>query len=126
MQRSIARQPMRLVTRTAVGAFDKRAKLLDVAKLLSGEGGSSDCVRLVPTRTRAIRKQIGNSGFITSRMNSRAKRKTSMCEKCIEIDEKIARYKRVAVSILDQATIDGLQILIERAEAEKKTLHPRR
>ena len=47
-----------------------------------------------------------------------------MCEKCVEIDEKIERYQRVSSGINDQLTIDGIKKLIEQMKAEKVALHP--
>jgi hypothetical protein len=47
-----------------------------------------------------------------------------MCEKCVEIDEKIAHYRRLAASITDQLTIDGIGQLIRDLEAAKARLHP--
>jgi hypothetical protein len=47
-----------------------------------------------------------------------------MCEKCVEIDGKIDRYRRLASSITDRRTIDGIDELIEKMKAEKAALHP--
>ena len=47
-----------------------------------------------------------------------------MCEKCIELDEKIARYKTLATRITDQLTLDGIALLVEQYEAQKRELHP--
>jgi hypothetical protein len=47
-----------------------------------------------------------------------------MCEKCIEIDRKIARLKDLALLILDQRTIDGIDKLIAEQKAQKIELHP--
>jgi hypothetical protein len=46
-----------------------------------------------------------------------------MCEKCIELDRKIEHYQRLASSIIDQRTIDGIDQLIKNMEAEKARLH---
>jgi len=46
-----------------------------------------------------------------------------MCEKCLELDEKIEGYERLASKIDDQRTLDGIKELIERLKAEKATLH---
>ena len=51
-------------------------------------------------------------------------RRKAMWEKCVEIDEKIARYRRLAASIPDQQTIDGLGQLISDLEVAKGQLHP--
>jgi beta-phosphoglucomutase-like phosphatase (HAD superfamily) len=47
-----------------------------------------------------------------------------MCEKCIEIDDKVERYQRLSSRINDQPTIDGIKELIEQMKAEKVALHP--
>jgi hypothetical protein len=47
-----------------------------------------------------------------------------MCDKCVERDKKIERYRRVSSSINDQLTIDGLKKLIADLEAQKAALHP--
>jgi hypothetical protein len=47
-----------------------------------------------------------------------------MCEKCVEIDGKIAQYRRLVASITDQLTIDRIGQLIRDLEAAKAQLHP--
>ena len=47
-----------------------------------------------------------------------------MCEKCVEIDQKIDHYRTLATRILDQATIYGVQKLIAELQAQKAALHP--
>jgi hypothetical protein len=47
-----------------------------------------------------------------------------MCEKCAEFDNKIEHYQRLASSITDTRTIDGINELIEKMKAEKAALHP--
>ena len=47
-----------------------------------------------------------------------------MCDKCVEHDKKIERYRRGSSSINDQLTIDGLKKLIADLEAQKAALHP--
>ena len=42
-----------------------------------------------------------------------------MCEKCDEIDRKIAHYRGVMRLITDQQTLDGIAQLIEKMTAEK-------
>ena len=37
-----------------------------------------------------------------------------MCDKCAELDEKIARYKVLAERVTDQLTLSGITLLIER------------
>jgi hypothetical protein len=47
-----------------------------------------------------------------------------MCDKCLELEKKIERYRRLAFSILDQLTVDRLNQLIKDAETEKAKLQP--
>ena len=47
-----------------------------------------------------------------------------MCEKCTELDDKIAHYKRISSHVTDQLTSDGIADLIKKLEAEKAALHP--
>jgi flagellar motility protein MotE (MotC chaperone) len=42
-----------------------------------------------------------------------------MCEKCDEIDGKIAHYKGMTRLITDKQTLDGIVQLIEKMKAEK-------
>jgi hypothetical protein len=49
-----------------------------------------------------------------------------MCEKCVEIDKKIERYRNILRSIRDEATVDGAEKLIADLEAQKAALHPER
>ena len=48
----------------------------------------------------------------------------SMCAKCLELDNKIARYHQLALRVLDAQTVGTLAKLIAEAEAEKAALHP--
>jgi hypothetical protein len=47
-----------------------------------------------------------------------------MCEKCVEIDKRIERYRRLLMEVSDQVTVDGAKVLIAALEAEKIKLHP--
>jgi hypothetical protein len=47
-----------------------------------------------------------------------------MCWKCEEIDKKILHYRTLGARVTDRLTLEGLQQLIEKLEAEKKALHP--
>jgi hypothetical protein len=47
-----------------------------------------------------------------------------VCEKCIEIDRAVARYRQIKRSISDQLTVDRAQDIIAELEAEKAQLHP--
>jgi hypothetical protein len=46
-----------------------------------------------------------------------------MCEKCVELDKKIAHYQRLASRFTDQALLDGIKELTEQANAQKAALH---
>ena len=47
-----------------------------------------------------------------------------MCEKCVEIDKTIERYRQIERSIMDQLTVDRTKELIADLEAQKAALHP--
>jgi hypothetical protein len=49
-----------------------------------------------------------------------------MCEKCVELDEKIEHYRRLSSGITDQATLEGIKKLIGQMQAQKAALHPER
>jgi hypothetical protein len=46
-----------------------------------------------------------------------------MCEKCVEIDNRIEHYRLMASRITDQAMLDGIKELTERMRAQKAALH---
>jgi hypothetical protein len=48
----------------------------------------------------------------------------AMCEKCVEIDKRTEHYRRLCASISDELTVDRINALIEKLEAEKASLHP--
>ena len=48
-----------------------------------------------------------------------------MCEKCEDIDAKIARYRRLSRGVNDGATVQRLDALIADLESEKAVLHPK-
>jgi hypothetical protein len=47
-----------------------------------------------------------------------------MCEKCAELDGKIEHYRQMARWITDPFTLEGIDILTQKYEADKKALHP--
>jgi hypothetical protein len=47
----------------------------------------------------------------------------AMCEKCRKLDEKIAHYREVATWVMDERTLEGIEMLIRNLEAEKAALH---
>jgi len=46
-----------------------------------------------------------------------------MCKKCVELDDKIAHYKRISTYVTDQLTLDGIAGLIKQMQSEKAALH---
>ena len=46
-----------------------------------------------------------------------------MCDKCIEIDKAIERYRKIQRSIGDQVTVDRTEELIAELTAQKAALH---
>jgi len=53
-------------------------------------------------------------------------RSGEMCEKCVEIDKTIERYRNILRSIRDEATVEGTMKLIADLEVRKAALHPER
>ncbi len=51
-------------------------------------------------------------------------RELLMCDKCDEIDRKIAHFRDLAVRIMDQQTQDGIAALIAEQESQKAAFHP--
>ena len=49
-----------------------------------------------------------------------------MCERCAQIDQKLAHYRELSTWVLDKLALDGIRGLIVRYETEKQTLHPER
>ena len=47
-----------------------------------------------------------------------------MCDKCIELDGKIAHYRWLSSMITDQLTLDRIKELIAKLESQKAALHP--
>ena len=47
-----------------------------------------------------------------------------MCDKCVELDKKIERYRRLSSSLADQITIDRIKALIDELHTQKVELHP--
>jgi hypothetical protein len=46
-----------------------------------------------------------------------------MCEKCTELDFKIANYRRMSVVVTDQLARDAITGLIEQMTKDKTSLH---
>lgn len=47
-----------------------------------------------------------------------------MCEKCAELDKTIEHYRMIMVRVPDPQTVEGINKLIEKMQAEKAALHP--
>jgi hypothetical protein len=47
-----------------------------------------------------------------------------MCDKCTEIDGRIAHLRELAARLVDPQTIEGIKRLIEEMLAQKAALHP--
>ena len=47
-----------------------------------------------------------------------------MCNKCVEIDKTIERYRGIKERVSDQALVDRAKELIAEFEADKAALHP--
>jgi hypothetical protein len=47
----------------------------------------------------------------------------AMCKKCVELDDKIAHYKRISTYVTDQLTLNGIAGLIKQMQSEKSALH---
>ena len=54
----------------------------------------------------------------------RANAELFMCEKCVEIDKNIERYRLIQRTIADQVTVDRAKELIAELVAQKAALHP--
>jgi hypothetical protein len=48
-----------------------------------------------------------------------------MCDKCTDIDEKVAHYSDLASRLLDQLVLERLEALIADLLRAKETLHPK-
>jgi len=48
-----------------------------------------------------------------------------VCDRCIEIDATITRYRWIKVHVIDAQTVQAADDLIAELEAEKAELHPK-
>ena len=55
---------------------------------------------------------------------ARADAEIPMCDKCIDIDKAIERFRQVQRTILDQLTVDRAKAMVAELEARKAALHP--
>jgi hypothetical protein len=49
-----------------------------------------------------------------------------MCDKCVELDEKIEHYRKLASAVSDRITVERIADLIKSMEARKLRFHPER
>ena len=73
------------------------------------------------------RRQRGTKGSSLRHFRVRAvcaRGENAMCEKCVEIDKRIKRYKNIVQLISDKRTADQMKQLIADLEAQKVALHP--
>lgn len=47
-----------------------------------------------------------------------------MCDKCVELDERMGRLRTIAAQSMDAATIAAANELIQEMEARKRAFHP--
>ena len=47
-----------------------------------------------------------------------------MCDKCVELDEKIEHYRKLASAVSDRITVERIADLIKAMEARKVQFHP--
>ena len=47
-----------------------------------------------------------------------------MCKECRRLDDRIAHYQYLLRAIIDRQTVDTIEDLIWKLEAQKKALHP--
>jgi hypothetical protein len=51
-------------------------------------------------------------------------REPDMCDRCEELDKKIAHYRQMIARVLDPLLTEGVGKLIEEMEAQKAAFHP--
>ncbi len=47
-----------------------------------------------------------------------------MCDKCVELDTKIERYRQLAAGVNDRHALELIKRLSDQLQAEKAALHP--
>jgi hypothetical protein len=48
----------------------------------------------------------------------------AMCERCVELDQKIDLYRQLSSWVFEKETIRGIETLIQRYQVDKQMLHP--
>jgi hypothetical protein len=70
-------------------------------------------------------EQFGCSAVIQNRgLPISRNAELAMCDKCVELDKKIERYRRIAGAIADRFKTDRLKASIAELKARKMELHP--
>jgi hypothetical protein len=77
-------------------------------------------VSLASKPTKSGQRYIGTNVWYG---DYRKKPSIAMCEKCDEIDETIARYKRLVLQTTDRQAAEAALRLIEELESRKQALH---
>jgi hypothetical protein len=98
------------------------------SRRLPGEGCSTSLLAQYSsrsaTRDAAFRRQKPIRSQIVIVRAGRCRRAVTMCEKCVELDEKIEHYGELSRWISDQKTIEQFKLFIEKLRAKKAALHP--
>jgi hypothetical protein len=71
--------------------------------------------------TSAARQSFQRHRLI--RRADRANAEVPMCDKCVEIDERIEHYRSIATRVHDELTREGIAALIADLEAKKASFH---
>jgi hypothetical protein len=71
---------------------------------------------------RPLSRLFGSSGTVP--LLGAQMRSYNMCEKCIELDEKISHYERLSLAVSDELTLDRIRDAVEQFKAAKAALHP--
>ena len=109
----------------APGHFARRgghtAELWDGGRTVATSGTKQSGVPANPSDfSQRAGTQIKCAGW---RLDDPAWRVIRMCEKCKQLDEKIAHYRRIATQVTDEQTIKNIENLIKSLEAKKTALH---
>jgi hypothetical protein len=76
-------------------------------------------------RRRRIDAPETKESLVRHTDGSRSMWNVGMCEKYVDFDSAIERYRDIVRSIKDQPTVDRAKELIAELEAQKTALHPR-
>ncbi len=73
---------------------------------------------------RAPEAMVSGTKLIHVSLQEVSRGNGAMCDKCDELDEKIALAKRLSHPFLDRITLDRIAGLLEQYERDRKALHP--